>query len=189
MARRKPQVARSNPGDLVPANPDHHACPFTVVVDSNEPIHGHDYKFVGLRTNADLGGRIIDVPLVYRHLGKGHGDYQVEGVPGFAVERKTKVDLFGSVKNRDNFRERMEIMTRDLRVSCVVVEAELSEILTSPPAYSDYPVKSLLRTIQAWTLRYPTVHWCFLPGRVRAEAWTFRMLEKHWESSRRTEAQ
>jgi ERCC4-type nuclease len=164
-----------------------YSCPFVVAVDSNEVQHGYHYTFRGLKTNADRGNRPIEVPLVFRHLGKGHGDYQVDGHPGIAIERKTKGDLFGSISARENFTERLVIMAASFRVSFVVVEAEISEIRACPPDFSSYPVKSVLRSIQAWKIRYPNVHWDFLPGREAAEAWTFRLLEKYWESQR-TEA-
>jgi ERCC4-type nuclease len=161
-------------------------CPFAVVVDSNELSHGYDYKFTGLRTNADRGGLPLLVPLVYRSLPEC--DYMVDGLPGFAVERKTKADLFASVSDRENMVARLQLMSDLFDVAAIVIEAEISEIRSSPPPYTRYPVKSLLRSIQAWTLRYPRVHWVPMPGRAAAEAWTFRLLEKHWERRHRQES-
>jgi hypothetical protein len=158
-------------------------CPFAVAVDQNEYMNNHQgYRFVGHRTNADQGSRIIRVSVVARHLGKGRGDYQIEGYPAdVGIERKSKADLFQSVANRPNMIERLEMMSWSFKLALVVVEAEISEIRADPPRFGGMTVKSLLRSIQAWTVDYPTVHWVFLPGREAAEAWTFRMMEKWWE--------
>lgn len=166
--------------------------PFTIAVDQNEVSHKKDYTFEGLRSNADQGNRIIYVPTNPRTLDEA--DYEVEGFPGFAVERKQKADLFQSIGKRQNFLERMKYLSDHYRTSAIVVEATIDEIREKPPEFFDpvtqqmiivpYPSSLLvLRTVQSWSLRFPTVQWWFLRNRRAAEGWTFRLLEHHWRHS------
>ena len=182
------------------ATPDGHALnPFAVAIDSNELGHQTHYTFEGLRANADRGGLPLHVPKVYRRLDKG--DYEVDGCPGFVVERKTKEDLFASLGNakirgesrRENFENRMRYFHSHYRTTLIVVEAELSEIRDNPPKFFDvkaqawrtFPtVLAVNRTIESWTIRYPRVHWAFLSDRRAAEAWAFRSMEFHYRAYR-----
>jgi hypothetical protein len=157
-------------------------CGFSIIVDTREQA---PYTFAGLRANADRGGKPLWVPTIRKGL--THGDYAVAGLPRFAIERKSIADLFGSVSRRENFIGRLERWSAHLDLAVVVVEGERSEILSGPPPFCRYPVKSLMRSIHHWTVRYPTVHWEFWPGRRKAEAATFRLLEAYW-SRHRTEA-
>lgn len=148
-------------------------CPFTVVYDSREQA---PYQFIGLTT----GGKLLR-PLVVPTMRAAMktADYSIFGMPSIAIERKEKSDLFSSVVKRANFIGRLERMS-ELACAAVVVEAEISSILRDPPPFTKYRPKSLMRTILAWTVRYPTVHWWFMPGRDAAEALTFRLLERFW---------
>lgn len=69
--------------------------------------------------------------------------------------------------------------------AAVMIEAEWSELINDPPQRTRFKPKSLARTIQAWSIRYPRVHWVTMPGRAFAEAWTFRLLERFWRDQQR----
>ena len=152
-------------------------CPFKVVVDTREQT---PYEFKQVRANAKLGGLLYEVQTVRRALATG--DYAIDGMPRFAVERKSMADLFGSMARRENFLSRLARFRATCDVAVVVIEAEISTILASPPRFSSMPVKSVIRSIQSWTVRYPTVHWHFLPGRDAAERWTFSLLRLYYEA-------
>lgn len=149
-------------------------CPFTVIVDSDEKLA---YQFAGLRTNKDRGAALIDVPTVRRKLPTG--DYSIDGLPSVTIERKTLSDFYASVGRRANFEARLNRMGA-FGYAAVVVEAEWSEVLTAPPPRTRRSPKSVARTVMAWTQRFPTVHWWFMPGRAAGEALTFRLMERWW---------
>jgi ERCC4-type nuclease len=148
-------------------------CPFTVVIDTRE---SRPYTFEAIRADVAQGGHQMIIPTV--RLCLNDGDYSVFSLPGVAVERKSLADLFSSVARRDNFVARLERLS-SLRHASVVVEAEISEIMTRPPAFSRLRPKSVMRTILAWQMRYP-VRWWFMPGREAGEVWTFRILERFY---------
>lgn len=147
-------------------------CPFTVTVDTREQS---SYSFLGLTHGSGSRKRPLIVPTMRTTLTTG--DYSIFGYPSICIERKSKADLFGSVVKRANFVGRLERMS-ELAYAAVVVEAEWSEILQHPPPFTRYPPKSLARTIMAWSVRFNTVHWWFMPGREVAEALTFRLLQR-----------
>lgn len=148
-------------------------CPFTVIVDTREQ---KPYTFNGLRANADQGNRPIHVPFVREALGVG--DYSIRGMDSCVVERKSKEDLYSSVVKRDNFIGRLERMSEQCSFAAIVVECEWADMLMNPPPRSKFSPKALARTVFAWSIRYPIVHWFFLPDRASAEAATFRILEQ-----------
>lgn len=148
-------------------------CPFTVVCDTREQ---DVYTFEGMTDRH----RPIAVPTMRATLTTG--DYSIFGMPQIAIERKSKADLFGSVVRRENFKKRLERMG-ELSYSAVVVEAEISELLSNPPHFSKLKPKSLIRTIMAWSIRYPT-RWWFLPNRDAGQGITYRLLERFWLDNR-----
>jgi len=110
------------------------------------------------------------------------GDYSIEGYESrIAVERKSLVDLYGSVGNgRKRFEKEMERMF-DLEFAAVVCEADWFTVLRNPPSRSKMNPKSVYATILAWMQRY-RVHWLMCPNRSFAEKTTYRMLERwYWD--------
>jgi len=67
-----------------------------------------------------------------------------------------------------------------MQFAAVVVEAEWSEILASPPPHTQLTPKTIFRSVLAWQQRFPRVHWWFVPGRSAGETTTFRVLERYW---------
>jgi ERCC4-type nuclease len=154
-------------------------CPFAVLIDSREQL---PYSFDNLYAGPVGRSRRIIVPT--RRVALAVGDYSVFGWPRIVIERKSKEDLWNSISQaRENFVGRLEKMGDSFLCdwAAVMVEAEWGEILSQPPPFTEYRPKSLARTIQAWMIRFPAVHWIFMPGRDFAEAMTFRLLERYWK--------
>jgi hypothetical protein len=111
-------------------------------------------------------------------------DYAIAGRHHeFAIERKSKVDLFGSMNNdekRDNFERRLTRMNR-MGWSAVVVEACWDEVINDPPEHTEFDPKCLYRTVIAWQQRFSRVHWWFCYSRDFAEVTTFRLLQRWYE--------
>jgi len=168
-------------------------CPFRIIVDVNE---GFPYRFSGLVTDKSEGERPIVVETVARPLyqafkktvqvkgqwfNKGLADYTIEGMEEeVQVERKSLEDLYGTLGGRrDDFEA--EIARLNLcRFAAVVIEASWAEILFSPPSHSKLLPKTVSRTVQSWSIRYPAVHWFTCAGRQHAEAFTFQVLNMFW---------
>lgn len=161
--------------------------PPTVLIDTREQL---PFSFAAIPADADEGGEVLKVRTARHALRTG--DYSLFGhhVSGVTIERKSKADLYQTIsEDRDRFARELERM-QAFQTSFVVVECELSELLSSPPEWTDrfgevrvsnYPPKSLHRTIMAWEQRYRLTHWRFLPGRAFTEVFTLRILDRYWE--------
>lgn len=162
--------------------------PFTVVIDTREQL---PWAFDTIPADAHQGGAgagYIVVPKVVEALGAG--DYSIVGYETrVAVERKSLADCFSTIgQGRDRF-ERELARLAGMDFAAVIVEEELSTILTNPPAYSQLSPKTITRSVQAWQQRYPRVHWMFLPGRRAGMLWGYRVLERyHKERMKEAEA-
>jgi ERCC4-type nuclease len=156
--------------------------PFVVVVDSREQA---PYRFTEIERDRFDGGGILMIPL---QTGRAlpSGDYSIVGYESrMAVERKSLVDLFGSVgRERKRFEAEIERLN-EFEFAAVVVEDEIGNMILHPPPQSQLSPKTITRTIQSWSIRYPMVHWFFLPGRRAAEVWTFRLLEMYWRQQQK----
>ena len=156
--------------DQKPIVPD-----FTIIVDCREQ---RPYEFVRM----SLPGR--NNRLVHCKSQIGYltaGDYSLLGMESeVAIERKSKVDLFGTLgKGRERFKKEMEKLNA-MNWSAVVVESQFSSILSRPPEYSEMNPNAVEATIVSWSVRYPNVHWFTCMNRQHAEAVVFRLLEKYW---------
>lgn len=146
----------------------------TVVVDTREQL---GYRFQGLRCDQADGGGLLTVPTARGTLASG--DYSLRGYEDrVAVERKSLADLYGTIgQGRDRF-ERELARLAELDWAAVVVEATWPELVTDPPPHTQLPPKAVFRSIVAWMVRYPTVHWLACGPRRLAEVTTFRLLER-----------
>jgi ERCC4-type nuclease len=108
------------------------------------------------------------------------GDYSVKGMEkAVTVERKSFIDAFGTFgKGRKRFEKELERMSH-MQYACVVIEADWTPILRSPPKWSAMNPKSIYASIIAWQQRYG-VHFWLCPNRAFAEKTTFRILERFW---------
>lgn len=160
--------------------------PVPVIVDSRE---GLPYSFAGLRTDVCDGNRPLVVTLKGGTLRSG--DYSLEGFENrVAVERKGggvngAADLFGTLgQNRGRFVRELERLA-DLDAALVVVEASWEDVLFRPPVHSALNPKTVHRSVLAWMVRYPSVHWVMAGGRRLGEITTLRWLERWWKEQGR----
>lgn len=112
------------------------------------------------------------------------GDYSIVGLTDLvAIERKSLADLYGTLGHgRKRFEAELKRLA-ELEFSAVVVEAELSTALTSPPPFTRLSPFSVMQSALSWSIKYPKTHWWFCPGRDGAEAVTAWLLERFWRKA------
>jgi len=147
---------------------------FVAVIDTREQS---PFTFQDLR--GDAGRQVLTVPCLRRALPSG--DYSIDGHEDhIAIERKSLEDLFGSLgRERARFKREIERLAR-MNYAAVVCEADWDCIMRFPPEFSRLPPRTVYRTVLAWQLAYPSVHWWMCPGRRFAEITTYRLLERYW---------
>ena len=150
--------------------------PFAVAVDTREQA---PYQFQGITCDTRQGRK----PLVVTRCPcpMPTGDYSIQGyVDQVCVERKSYSDLCGTLTGgRDRFVRELSRMAA-MTVSWVVCEVDYAGMMSGPPAFSQTHPKMLWRSIWAFNVRFPTVHWVMCPGREVAEVTTYRLLERWW---------
>lgn len=147
--------------------------PFTVVCDTREQA---PYLFAQpLRQ----GRNLFAVQTVRGTLKSG--DYSILGFEDrIACERKSLTDAYGTFgQGRARFVRELERLAA-YEFAAVVVEAEWSTIWMQPPARSRLSPKSIVCSVCAWQMRFPNVHWHFVPGRDVGEAFTITILDRWW---------
>jgi ERCC4-type nuclease len=112
------------------------------------------------------------------------GDYSIKGMEDkVAIERKSKEDLFSTLsRGRDRFIRELSRLN-DLEFAAVMVEAEWMDCMINPPERSRLAPVSLNGMIVAWQIRYPKVHWWFMPGRYVASKQAFKLLDRFWQEN------
>jgi len=156
--------------------------PFTVIIDTREQ-NPFTFDAVRLDKAQQRNGQTSDtVQVLTTRATLQTGDYSIQGLEDkIAIERKSAADLCQTITHgRDRFvreLERMQLMDFGM----VVVETELSQLLTTPPDRSKIQPKTITRSVIAWQQRYKRIHWMFLPGRRAASNWTYRVLERYWK--------
>jgi DNA excision repair protein ERCC-4 len=145
-----------------------------VVIDTREQ---KNFTFEGMTCDAIDGGGPLTVPTVLNTLASG--DYSLLGYETrVACERKSLADLYGTIgQGRDRF-ERELARLNAMDWAAVVIEATWPELCAEPPAHTKLPGKIVFRSILAWSVRYPRVHWFPAGPRRLAEITTFRLLER-----------
>ena len=170
-------------------------CPFTILRDSREQA---PWFFQGLRCDSDQDYRPLMVPTDWHSLGDGMGDYTIAGAEHcdpdikwqVSIERKSLPDLFGTIlSGRDRFERELSNLDR-MDFAAVAIEADWPQIATYALSHWDRNGitiadqarrrKTIIRSILAWQIRFPGVHWALLPTRRAAEVWTFRLLQQFW---------
>jgi hypothetical protein len=146
-----------------------------VLIDNAEQL---PYSFAGIAADAAAGGGTWQVRTERVNLDTA--DYTLDGCASrVAVERKSLADLFGTIgKGRGRFIRELERLA-DYTFAAVVVEAEWSTVVNTPPMHSRLDPKTVYRSVLAWQQRFPRVHWWFVPGREWGEVTTFRILERY----------
>lgn len=150
--------------------------PGTLVIDNREK---KPYRFADIPADKAEGGEFVGINS--RRGTLVSGDYSIDHMTHLvAVERKSKVDFYGTLgKGRARFERELDRLNQ-MDVALVIVEAEWSEVLTKPPKFSRVLPKSIHRSVLAFRVRYPRVQWDFVPGREFAERTTFRFLQRFW---------
>lgn len=145
-----------------------------VVIDTREQ---RPFAFQGLRCDATDGGGPLTVPVVRGTLKSG--DYSLAGhETRVAVERKSLEDCYGTIgQGRERFERELERLAA-YRFAAVVIEATWPEVCADPPPHTQLPPKTVFRSILAWSVRYPAIHWFPAGPRRLAEVTTFRILER-----------
>jgi hypothetical protein len=200
MVRPNPDTAVSAPGrnhaysataPRANQRDDPRAVPFTILIDQQEKA---PFAFGGLRGGSDVQYRPLIVPTRKVHLPTG--DYSLAGIvrgqpvdlrQQVCIERKSLVDLFGSLAGKDGERrerfkaehERMQSMIVWGGVAHVVIEAARDEARNSPPEYGAHP-SAVLKTSVRWPRKYG-VQWHWAGTRLEAEKLTFELLADAWE--------
>ncbi|MHC4504139.1 MAG: ERCC4 domain-containing protein [Planctomycetota bacterium] len=144
---------------------------FVVVADTREQ---NPFAFEGL-----TGPRGCALKVAVCRAGLKTGDYSIRGLEDeIAVERKSKVDLYGTVgRGRGRFERELERLAV-MRAPALVLECDLASILR-PPSRSKVSPSSVLNSLIAWSVRHRIPVWpC--QGRRFAEIVTFRLLQHYW---------
>lgn len=151
-------------------------CPFRIAIDTREQLK---YAFATIRADANQHNRPLVIETVTKCLESG--DYSIEGMEHrISIERKSLSDCFSTFSaGRKRFERELHRLSL-LEFAAVVIEAEWSEIMRSPPVRSNLNPKCVIRSVMAWQVRFPTIAWWTVPGREVAEAVTFRILERFW---------
>ena len=156
------------------------ACPFTVVIDTNET---YPFPFDAIH---DRDGNLVSVPTVRRPLyTAGLADYTIDGMElDIQLERKAE-DLASSMsERRDIFEGEVKRLSEMCEYAAVIVEHPWRDILSDEHRHGAR-AKSISRTVIAWQIAYPGCHWWFCDGRYQAEQVAFRLLEKfYWQKMR-----
>lgn len=145
-----------------------------VKIDTREQL---GYDFIGLTCDQADGGGSLTVPTVTGTLASG--DYSLVGYEDrVACERKSLADLYGTLGGgRERFERELARLAL-MEFAAVVIEATWPELCSDPPPHTQLPAKIVFRSIVAWSVRYPRVHWFPAGPRRLAEITTFRLLER-----------
>jgi DNA excision repair protein ERCC-4 len=150
--------------------------PFTILVDDRE---GLPFAFANIKGDARDGHKAIAVRTEVRRLKTG--DYTIDGYQDrIACERKSHGDLFSTLGNgRERFELEVERLN-EMDFAAVVVESSWYQIAFEPPTRSRMNPKCVMRSILAWSQRFPKVHWFPMGTRAMAEATCYRLLERFY---------
>lgn len=153
-------------------------CPFSIIVDTREQL---PYTFDGI-------GCVVPTII----SGLDSGDYSIDGMDAMiSIERKSLDDLYGSVTwGRKRFEREISRLDELPGFAAVVIEADWREIETPlehrPGWINQTDPQSVVGTINAWSIRYPRVHWIPCGTRRGAEVRTFQLLAaayKEWHEN------
>ncbi len=154
--------------------------PIPIVVDKQEQI---PWEFADIRADVKEGGGRVEVETKIKKIPTG--DYILEGFENeIVIERKSKSDLWRTISRERNRFVRELIRMTKFPHAFVVVECGWEELYKDPPPFTEYPVKSIIRSIIAWKVRYPTIQWEFCPNRVFAERYAFRLFDRFIKEKR-----
>ena len=148
--------------------------PWILIIDNREQI---PWLFESLTIGTGKSKKELLLPIEHGTLPAG--DYSIKGLESkVAIERKSKDDLFSTLsRGRERFIKELVKLSK-MDYAAVIVEAEWADCMTNPPERSRLAPVSLNGMIVAWQIRYPRVHWWFLPGRYIASKQAFKLLDR-----------
>lgn len=151
-------------------------CPWTLIVDTREQT---PWTFENLLT-----GPVGDRKKIVINQERGtlkQGDYSISGMQDrVAIERKSKVDLFGTVgRGRERFVRELSRLNQ-LEFAAVIVDSDWGDCMWHPPERSKVSPSAINGSIVAWQQRFPGIHWWFLPGPYIASKQAWKILERFW---------
>ncbi|HQU42549.1 MAG: hypothetical protein B7Z67_11575 [Acidiphilium sp. 21-60-14] len=162
--------------------------PFVVSIDDRE---GLPFGFANIKGDARDGNKRIDVATEVCRLATG--DYTIRTMTGqsyaddIAIERKSHSDLFSTLGNgRERFEAELERLN-EMDFAAVVVESSWHQIAYEPPERSRMNPKCVMRSILAYSQRFPRVHWFPMGTRAMAEVTCYRLLERFYRDRIRAE--
>lgn len=108
------------------------------------------------------------------------GDYSIEGLEDrVTVERKTKIDAYGTFSNgRQRFLKELQRLA-DFDYPAIVIESSVKDFLVTPK-FSKMNPRSAISSILAWSVKYK-IHVFFTDNRLMGNAVTAKILEKYWK--------
>ena len=151
--------------------------PFTIIADTRE---NHPFSFRGFKADAPYQDLPLLVPIESGTLQTG--DYSVKGFERrISVERKSASDAYSTFgpQNRDRFERELERLNQ-MDFAAVVVEASCGSLIHDPPPHTRFTPKSFFRSVIAWNIRFPKVHFEMCADRGFAERMTLRWLQRFW---------
>lgn len=164
-------------GEVLQAKRRGPCSPFTLAIDTREQL---PYDFVGLKADARQGNKPLHVAT--RVMTLSAGDYSIDGFADqVAVERKSYADLAGTLtQGRDRF-ERELAKLNAMTVAWVVCEVGFNQMMAGPRTWSKVNPKTIWRSMFAYQVRFPKVHWFCHGDRAVCQSVTYRVLEKWWK--------
>lgn len=110
------------------------------------------------------------------------GDYSIKGLEDkICVERKSQIDLFGSVGNgRKRLEAEFQRMS-EFDYAALVIESSLINIFANPPNRSRMQPKAVFRTLISWSIKYNVCVWPMW-NRKAAERVTYLILKKYYDN-------
>ena len=167
-----------------PEDPIPGSCPFTVIVDTNET---YPFEFESV---FDKNGHRVKVPIERQALWTtGLGDYTIKGMElDIQLERKAD-DIFPSLGiRREKFEAEIQRLSETCQYAAVICEYSWKGIVDGLSSQG-MSLKTISRTVIAWQVKYPGVHWWFCEGRTHAEAVAYQLLEKFYWHQMKTRTQ
>ena len=155
--------------------------PFVVLVDSREQL---PFPFDNIRADANQQYRRVHV--LQERRGLKSGDYSIDGFEDrIAIERKSHEDLFNTLgRERERFERELERLN-EMDFAAIVCEGSWRQIAYCPPERSKFSCKCAMRSIFAFSIRFPRVSWWPMGCRAMAEATTYRLLERFWKDQQK----
>jgi ERCC4-type nuclease len=155
-------------------------CQWKLAVDKREQ---QPWTFEDVYIGAGKDRRLLVIESVPKTIKSG--DYSIVGYEDqVAIERKSKADLFSTIgSGRARFVRELARLDK-LKWAAVIIECEWYDAMMCPPERSEMSVSSIDGSINAWTQRFPGVHWFWRPGRYIASKVCYKLLQRFYEDNR-----